>query len=1310
MAALNRGIRIDSSTTDLFLNNRLFEDPQGSLLLNARVEKPTGHSGTVEKVLLTPGANTSGYLEISIIYQDDGFRYKASSLGIQSDGTFTKGLVSSTSNVLGYDQEITLGVVYNANSGVSGGLISLRTSADNQTLAEPVGATFGPITQAPSTSKADTPASIGLADFKGFIGKLATFNTMIPTASPNSLETYVNDPESWPTTNLVHFLDGTQVRAQPGQDNSLAETQRIEFGPAGRSGFINVGGVQIFVRAGDSASTVADSVKTGLEADALYKPQAEKQQITVGAYTGGNTSFKVDGVDVNLTGNTTKEALASAIASALQDAYSIGEKSGRFVNVHSDDVAAYVTVTFGPTESNGNPPPLTIDSLASGLPLSVEDVLTFSANGLSRTVTKDGSNALLVTFKPADGNVNDFTITNGTTYPKIRINPGSTGVTVSASESKAATPSEFDFVTKVLGEEQTISITQLSSYTGLFSTIGGLGGGSFTISNTGINTNATVVVSLANLTSQTQIATAVRDALNSTTSSADSFISSASLGTDGKSVVVNFKPSAKNALELTVASTDPVAIATVQTTGEFARNARGEVQKVTFGPATSAASFTFDGVTVTPASTSQTSTQIAAAVKKALEEKTADAYSLAEIHSFQFKSGATANGTLIIPSVTIATDFTSTQVDVLVASGDSAATVATKVATALAGAGAGFQSAEADGDTVHIKYANAVRNPTNGFTIDSAGLTTTGITYEPKTDTRDFDVAGKRKITEDGSGGLTIEFNAAEGDVAPLVFNGTGSSVTASVATVRKAHTVDLTTSGYTGSVSTEGAAPSNVLYAQLVRTESGRDDLGALRTTKDVVFDIYLDPAYASLMEGGYESVSFKLNYPTVDVASSFRPIVDLPDTTASRGSSVYNVNTESGDITISWIDSVSVTDFKKPIATVTLKQQAVSGAYNPSLNLSFTNVGIDNVDFTDGTTFTASFADSINTNRWDVSSRLVNALDNSNSIGIGNQRLLYAGEESSPSSQLALTINHADVDAFFEGLAPTALGLTWGFAVITNQAATRSVAFTLELPTQALDAGAQPLFTPSAAATAAGFTVSSQSVTGRTMKVEMATTQAGGLSVGSSLGLLSIPVTNASDKSLEIAFAPGSTSINTQAVTGSSIYFGHTLSKVSSSSADRGNWTAPDMPQGTFFKEFIATAPTNATRVVTAADALQILKLSAGSNIDWLGTPSNASLVAADTDGNGKITAQDALVALRYSNGTLPSTGDPMKWTFIDGATTGLSLSNAKPASSMNQGMPIDASVGTVRIDANTNPSYWVKALLVGNLTSPTGAEYIS
>jgi hypothetical protein len=210
--------------------------------------------------------------------------------------------------------------------------------------------------------------------------------------------------------------------------------------------------------------------------------------------------------------------------------------------------------------------------------------------------------------------------------------------------------------------------------------------------------------------------------------------------------------------------------------------------------------------------------------------------------------------------------------------------------------------------------------------------------------------------------------------------------------------------------------------------------------------------------------------------------------------------------------------------------------------------------------------------------------------------------------------------------------------------------------------------------------------------------------------LGLLSIPVTNASDKSLEIAFAPGSTSINNQAVTGSSIYFGHTLSKVSSSSADRGNWTAPDMPQGTFFKEFIATAPTNATRVVTAADALQILKLSAGSNIDWLGTPSNASLVAADTDGNGKITAQDALVALRYSNGTLPSTGDPMKWTFIDGATTGLSLSNAKPASSMNQGMPIDASVGTVRIDANTNPSYWVKALLVGNLTSPTGAEYIS
>ena len=224
------------------------------------------------------------------------------------------------------------------------------------------------------------------------------------------------------------------------------------------------------------------------------------------------------------------------------------------------------------------------------------------------------------------------------------------------------------------------------------------------------------------------------------------------------------------------------------------------------------------------------------------------------------------------------------------------------------------------------------------------------------------------------------------------------------------------------------------------------------------------------------------------------------------------------------------------------------------------------------------------------------------------------------------------------------------------------------------------------------------------------METTQAGGLSVGSSLGLLALPVTNASDKSLEVSFAPGSVSINDQSAAGSAIYFGQTQSKVSSSTTDRGNWTAPDMPEGTFFKEFLPTAQTNAARVVTAADALQILKMSAGSNLDWLGSPTNASLVAADTDGNGKITAQDALVALRYSNGTIPTTGDPMQWTFIDGATTGLSLSNARPAASMNEEMPIDASVGTVRINADNNSSYWVKALLVGNLTSPTGAEYIS
>ena len=72
-----------------------------------------------------------------------------------------------------------------------------------------------------------------------------------------------------------------------------------------------------------------------------------------------------------------------------------------------------------------------------------------------------------------------------------------------------------------------------------------------------------------------------------------------------------------------------------------------------------------------------------------------------------------------------------------------------------------------------------------------------------------------------------------------------------------------------------------------------------------------------------------------------------------------------------------------------------------------------------------------------------------------------------------------------------------------------------------------------------------------------------------------------------------------------------------------------------------------TGSTKAISAADALDALKLSVGLPTE-AGVSDAFSLISADFDQNGKVTASDALEILKYSVG-LP-TGQNAQWVFLD------------------------------------------------------------
>lgn len=1239
MAALNRGIRLPLDTS-ITLDNRLFETVQGSGLFTFRPDEPVSSlRGTTQSLL------AGGRIELSIIHDasGSGYRIKASSTGT---GTALS-VESPSSERLPYLDEVSVGVSYNASTG----RLDLRVSHDGRIWpADITGAAFENTAPAGLTTEfvRDSAASIGLSNYSGFISKLASYSQQF---SAEELNAGVSDPAGWALgSSLVHYLDATNLVSTSRIDTSRPEVQRLEFGAANNTGFITIDGVAVQINRGDTSTVVAQKVFQALSDSAAFKTQVEKQKITFELSGSSGSGFRIEGVTINPSATTDPVVFAAAAKTALEASSFIRDASGSLRRI-INNADGSLTITY--TDLDNDIRPLRITSPAgSNVFAAVETIQEYRAAGTGRLVSLDG-NKVDITFNTADGNIPLFSSSSAL---GPRFSAGDTGVQITPTTVREAVASTFEIRQTPLAEVQRIVVTRPGSESG-----------ELTISGGGSSQTVLLAGSAASITS-------IVDSIAATNLSSLSSVER--VAKDGDSVLVYFKATAGNVSPLTfVSSASANTSAVVLTDVDFAVNTRGESQTLFFsqqGTRTNGG-IVVDGVTATTTALDSFNS-VARAVESALE-KTAG-YSIAEQQTIVIRNGVDSDG----GSITLA----GKAITLTNASAATSLTVAREIEqffSVSANLPTGVASVEEDGSAVHFTMSNAhgkSNQPLAGL-IDSPTLST-GLSATEMRITRDYNPDGIRKTTVIGDT-LVIEFAAGERDVRALSYDGGSTGIGGAVQLNHRHHTLDVTSSVYSGSTPDTGnqsAKFSNALYTELVSVTN------LASGNKEVVFHIFVDPAFRNALQGGYESVGFTMNYQTSDFGTTTAPRFEM-----AAGEFSQNLQPQIGQASISWLNSNSVQDFTRPLATVTMLQPASSG-FRETVSFDFSNVNIDGIDFTGGLTvetndgaarYSTVFSDTLHVDRWEVDSTLVSGLNGT--TGVGGHLVAYHANPNAANAALKLQFRELrNIDGSTPSLNSSK---KLSFDVITNAVSTSSAKFTIELPSNALN----PSFTP-----IAGHTVISE-VVGRSLLVTVTSTGAP-LSRGASLGKVDVNLTNAFDKTHEFAFNPSSMVINNANVTGQNLYFGYTSTKVSAVAADKGDWVAKDIPRGEFNKFFVGTAPTQADKTITTADALQILKLSTGQRLDWDPgvNPRPGAFMAADLDGSGKINAADALIALRYATGV--SVGDPIRWAFLDGNTRDLGVTDAV-------GRPLKTGM-LVTGDTPINDDFKVQAVLVGNLTNPT------
>ena len=407
-----------------------------------------------------------------------------------------------------------------------------------------------------------------------------------------------------------------------------------------------------------------------------------------------------------------------------------------------------------------------------------------------------------------------------------------------------------------------------------------------------------------------------------------------------------------------------------------------------------------------------------------------------------------------------------------------------------------------------------------------------------------------------------------------------------------------------------------------------------------NATYNVYVDPGFVNSVGigGTLNSVGLTLQVPTADVAASTSVTL-----TPMSGGTLSLVNSDSATSpSLQWASNQGLTDFSQPIASFTLQPSANA----TSINATVTNLSVNNKFFQDAVSTSPMLVGTpLNAQVYTITGHVFNEYNQSGftatttgtpwaASGNGIQRAIPNTDLSytvagNGSSDIRLSLEKA-VPAIPTAQSPSAnVNLDVVASSLSATASKVPFSMVIDLPSNSSGTTFVPGVGVTATATVAGHLMT---ITG------LYTAPKGNTSTTPTLGVINATLANEFNSGSQ--FTMDSLTISGAPVTGQSLFVGFSQTDAN------GAYSLTNVPAGSLTVNPINNngAAQNQSAGVNVSDALAALNIAAGKGIPstiqngLASTPILATnllpsdYIAADYDGNGVVTASDALQILQY------------------------------------------------------------------------------
>jgi hypothetical protein len=514
-------------------------------------------------------------------------------------------------------------------------------------------------------------------------------------------------------------------------------------------------------------------------------------------------------------------------------------------------------------------------------------------------------------------------------------------------------------------------------------------------------------------------------------------------------------------------------------------------------------------------------------------------------------------------------------------------------------------------------------------------------------------------------------------------FSGADNANVASLTDSTGQHLPTAVSVSYASSTSTTTATKQThgPVYAELSSVSAG---------SNIATYNLFIDPTY--ITAPSLTSVGMTINVPTLQ--ATIKSILAGPGGTISQ---VNDTNAAGGVITYQWLSNLGVTDYTKPIAQLQLTLS--TGSVN-AVNATMTNLSVNSTNYKDPVQNIPMLqASDLNSQAYSLTGHFyqqynpatltglpfgnttagapynrsftqvpIPAQDFSYTVsGYGSSNLIFSVQNNkltapTPANPSAVV----NLDLIAQNMSPTASKMP--FAVTLDVPSNSSNVF--------FTAGTGVTLTSSTATVGHTLTLTG-TYTAPTGKGVVATTTP-------ILGTLQATLSNEFNNGSQ--FSMDTVSINGVAGTGQSLYFGMGESDAT------GAYSINNVPAGLLTVTPINNVAAINPRNITVNDALAVLSIAAGKGIqsglgEPLGSASNllpSDFIAADFNGDGQVTAADALSILNYIVAVVKVNLTP-SFTYFP-ATSDSTLFTYMPSGVPANTPPSSESVTAVVLPANT------------------------